>query len=66
MFKEKLLQWFKDNGHDPEKLLQDKTKYEAAYMNDAASAVKKAVETGRHIFVVADYDVDGIMSGSIL
>lgn len=66
MFKEKLLQWFQDNGYDPEKLLQDKTKYEAAYMSDAASAVKKAAETGRHIFVVADYDVDGIMSGSIL
>lgn len=60
---EKLLS---NRGFDLAKLIDDKTDYTVTNLNHAAKRINQAVCEGRHIHVVADYDCDGVMSGSIL
>ena len=55
-----------DKGFDLNKMLKDTTEYRVTNMDKAAAMIKEAVKNGTHIFVVADYDVDGIMSASNL
>lgn len=53
-------------GFDLAKLQNDTTEYKMTNLDKAALMIQKAANDGRHIHVVADYDCDGIMSGSIL
>ena len=55
-----------ERGFNLAKLKNDTTTYKVTNMTHAAAIIKKAIADGRHIYVVADYDCDGVMSGCIL
>lgn len=59
----KVEKYLVEKGFDLNKLLKDTTDYRVTNMDKAAVEIKKAISEGKHIFVVADYDVDGVMSG---
>ena len=50
--------------NEPEKLLEKSSCICGA--EDAAKKIAEAINVGKHIYVYADYDVDGITSGSLL
>lgn len=62
----KIEQLLKSRGFDLAKLQNDTTVYRMTNLDKAAAMIKQAANDSRHIHVVADYDCDGIMSGSIL
>lgn len=58
--------WLESKGFDLENLLNDEREYKVSNLDKAAAIIKEAVAKKQHIFVVADYDCDGVMSGSEL
>ena len=62
----KVEKFLTSKGFDLAKLNNDTIVYKVTNLDEAAAAIKKAVNEHRHIYVVADYDCDGVMSGCIL
>ena len=62
----KIEQFLSDKGFDLSQLKKDTNQYSVTNLAQAASMIKNAIDNQKHIHVVADYDADGIMSGSIL
>ena len=56
----KVEKYLVEKGFDLNKMLKDTTEYRVTNMDKAAKEIKEAISDGRHIFVVADYDVDGV------
>ena len=62
----KIERWLVNRGYKLDQLLCDTRNYTVKNLKKAATAIKKAVKEHRKIYVLADYDVDGVMSGCIL
>ena len=52
--------------YDQDKIINVDEKQEIININEAASLFVKYLKQGRDIFVYADYDVDGMTSGTIM
>lgn len=62
----KVEKFLSDKGYDLSELKKDTHTYTVTNLDKAADKLLDAVKNHKHIHVVADYDCDGIMSGSIL
>ena len=62
----KIEKWLTNKGHNIKTLNNDTRKYKVTNLEEAAKIIQEAIAQGRTIYVLADYDCDGIMSGCIL
>ena len=62
----KIEQMLVARGFDLGKLRCDLRVYKVTNLDKAAQMIREAIEEGRHIHIVCDYDADGIMAGCIL
>ena len=62
----KIEKWLINKGYDVKALNHDTREYKVTNLEEAAKIIREAIEQGRVIYVLADYDCDGIMSGCIL
>ena len=62
----KIEKWLTNKGYDVKALNNDMRKYNVTNLEEAAKIIQEAIAQGRTIYVLADYDCDGIMSGCIL
>ena len=62
----KIEKWLINRGYNLATLSNDTRKYIVTNLEEAARIIQKAIAEGRVIYVLADYDCDGIMSGCIL
>ena len=62
----KVEQYLVAKGFDLDVLKKDIRNYQVTNMKQAAALIKEAVQSGRHIHLVGDYDCDGVMAICIL
>lgn len=62
----KIEKWLINKGYDVKALNHDTREYKVTNLEEAAKIIREAIAQGRVIYVLADYDCDGIMSGCIL
>ncbi len=62
----KIEKWLINSGYDIKALNNDTREYKVTNLDQAAKIIQEAIAQGRTIYVLADYDCDGIMSGCIL
>lgn len=62
----KIEKWLSEKGYNLNTLQNDKRVYETTNMTSAVNTIKEAIANNRLIYVLGDYDVDGIMSICIL
>ena len=62
----KVEQYLVAKGFDLDILKKDIRNYQVTNMKQAAALIKEAVQSGRHIHLVGDYDCDGVMAICIL
>ena len=62
----KIEKWLINRGYNIAELSNDTQQYTVTNLEEAARIIQKAIAEGRVIYVLADYDCDGIMSGCIL
>lgn len=62
----KIEKWLINKGYNIKTLNHDTREYKVTNLNEAAIIIQEAIAQGRTIYVLADYDCDGIMSGCIL
>lgn len=55
-----------NRGFNLNQLLNDTKEYRIKNLDEAARVIQEAIAQGRVIYVLADYDCDGVMSGCIL
>ena len=62
----KIEKWLTNQGYNVKTLNHDTREYKVTNLDQAAAIIQEAIAQGRTIYVLADYDCDGIMSGCIL
>ena len=62
----KIEKFFENKGYSLEQLRKDDREYKVKNMDKVAERLMYAVQNNQHVHIIADYDVDGVMSGCIM